>query len=323
MLGVNRGFRGLIRGEIRELSWMDVSGLAPRGGSELGTNRTAPEGGEWYAIARNLEEHQIEGILVIGGWTGYKAIYEMQRLRENYPAFQIPMICLPATINNNLLGSELSVGADTALNSIVDAVDKIKQSAVASRRTFVVEVMGHYCGYLALMSALATGAERVYIHEEGVTLKDLVEDVSQLIEGFQRGKRVGLMIRNEHANDIYSTDFMRALFEEEGGDLFDVRQAILGHMQQGGNPTPYDRILATRMASDCVDYLEEQILNGRAESAYIGLVGGDFRLTNVEDLPRLMDTEHVRPKTQWWMDLRPIARTLAQPAPRHQAEEIK
>ncbi|MBK6712684.1 MAG: 6-phosphofructokinase [Chloroflexi bacterium] len=323
MLGVNRGFRGLIRGEIRELNWMDVSGLAPRGGSELGTNRTAPEGGEWYAIARNLEEHQVEGILVIGGWTGYKAIYEMQRLRENYPAFKIPMICLPATINNNLLGSELSVGADTALNSIVDAVDKIKQSAVASRRTFVVEVMGHYCGYLALMSALATGAERVYIHEEGVTLKDLVEDVSQLIEGFQRGKRVGLMIRNEHANDIYSTDFMRALFEEEGSDLFDVRQAILGHMQQGGNPTPYDRILATRMASDCVDYLEEQILDGRAESAYIGLVGGDFRLTNVEDLPRLMDTEHVRPKTQWWMDLRPIARTLAQPAPRHQAEENK
>jgi 6-phosphofructokinase 1 len=131
------------------------------------------------------------------------------------------------------------------------------------------------------------------------------------------------MIRNEHANDIYSTDFMRALFEEEGSDLFDVRQAILGHMQQGGNPTPYDRILATRMASDCVDYLEEQILDGRAESAYIGLVGGDFRLTNVEDLPRLMDTEHVRPKTQWWMDLRPIARTLAQPAPRHQAEENK
>ncbi|MBK8985490.1 MAG: 6-phosphofructokinase [Chloroflexi bacterium] len=316
MLGINRGFRGLIRGEIKELNWMDVSGLAPRGGSELGTNRTAPEGGEWYAIARNLEEHQVEGILMIGGWTGYKAIHEMHRLRENYPAFQIPMICLPATINNNLLGSELSVGADTALNSIVDAVDKIKQSAVASRRTFVVEVMGHYCGYLALMSALATGAERFYIHEEGVTLKDLVEDVAQLMEGFQRGKRVGLMIRNEHANDIYSTDFMRALFEEEGGDLFDVRQAILGHMQQGGNPTPYDRILATRLASDCVDYLEDHILDGRVESAYIGLVGGQFVLTDVEDLPRLMDNEHVRPKKQWWMDLRPIAKTLARPAPR-------
>ena len=91
-----------------------------------------------------------------------------QQERENFPAFNIPIICLPATINNNLPGSELSVGADTALNNIVDAINKIKQSAVASRRCFVVEVMGKYCGYLALMSMLATGAERAYLNEEGV-----------------------------------------------------------------------------------------------------------------------------------------------------------
>ncbi|MBE2224000.1 MAG: 6-phosphofructokinase [Anaerolineae bacterium] len=315
MMGVNRGFRGLIRGEIRDLDWMDVAGLAPMGGSEFGTNRTVPEGGEWYAIARNLEEHQIEGILMIGGLTGYQAIHEMYRLRENYPAFNIPMICLPASINNNLPGSQLSVGADTALNSIVDAVDKIKQSAVASRRTFVVEVMGHYCGYLALMSALATGAERVYMHEDGVTLQDMINDTNMLIAGFQQGKRVGLLIRNEHANAIYTTDFMRALFEEEGGDLFDVRQAILGHLQQGGNPTPYDRILATRLASDCIDYLEDQIGAGLADSSFIGLVGGEFKLSNTEDLPRLVDSKYGRPKEQWWMGLRQTVDLLAQPGP--------
>lgn len=315
MLGVSRGFRGLIRGEIKELNWMDVAGLAPMGGSEFGTNRTVPEGGEWYAIARNLEEHQVEGILMIGGLTGYQAIYEMYRLRQNYPAFNIPMVCLPASINNNLPGSQLSVGADTALNSIVDAVDKIKQSAVASRRTFVVEVMGHYCGYLALMSALATGAERVYMHEEGVTLKDMVQDVNTLVTGFKQGKRVGLMIRNEHANEIYTTDFMRALFEEEGGDLFDVRQAILGHLQQGGNPTPYDRILATRLASDCIDYLEDHVAQDQRDSSFIGLVGGEFELTSMEDLPRMVDSKYGRPKEQWWMDLRPIVRLLAQPGP--------
>jgi len=293
-----------------------VAGLAPMGGSEFGTNRTVPEGGEWYAIARNLEEHQIEGILMIGGLTGYQAIHEMYRLRENYPAFNIPMICIPASINNNLPGSQLSVGADTALNSIVDAVDKIKQSAVASRRTFVVEVMGHYCGYLALMSALATGAERVYMHEDGVTLKDMVRDTNMLIEGFEQGKRVGLIIRNEHANAIYTTDFMRALFEEEGGDLFDVRQAILGHLQQGGNPTPYDRILATRLASDCIDYLEEQIGDGQADSSFIGLVGGEFKLTDMENLPRVVDKEFGRPKEQWWMGLRETVDLLAQPGPK-------
>jgi 6-phosphofructokinase 1 len=252
---------------------------------------------------------------VIGGLTGYEAIYEMYRLRENYPAFNIPMICIPASINNNLPGSQLSVGADTALNSIVDAVDKIKQSAVASRRTFVVEVMGHYCGYLALMSALATGAERVYLPEEGVTLKDMVADINMLITGFKQGKRVGLMIRNEHANEIYTTDFMRALFEEEGGDLFDVRQAILGHLQQGGNPTPYDRILATRLASDCVDYLEEQIDQGQVGSSFIGLVGGEFKITSMEDMPRMVDSKYGRPKEQWWLDLRPIVDLLAQPGP--------
>ncbi len=320
MLGVSRGFRGMIRGEIKELSWMDVAGLAPMGGSEFGTNRTVPEGGEWYAIARNLEEHQIEGILVIGGLTGYQAVYEMHCLRENFPAFNIPMMCLPASINNNLPGSQLSVGADTALNNIVDAVDKIKQSAVASRRTFVVEVMGHYCGYLALTSALATGAERVYLHEEGVTLRDMVQDVNTLVAGFEQGKRVGLMIRNEHANEVYTTDFMRALFEEEGGDLFDVRQAILGHLQQGGNPTPYDRILATRLASDCIDFLEEHIGQNQRDSSFIGLAGGEFKLTPMEDLPRMVDSKYGRPKEQWWMDLRPIVRLLAQPGPRIHAE---
>lgn len=315
MLGVYNGFRGLIDGDIRELDWMSVAGFTGRGGAELGTNRIIPEGRDWYAIARNLEEYQIEGILMIGGWAGYQAALDMHRQRNTFPAFDIPIVCLPATINNNLPGTELCVGSDTALNNIVEAVDKIKQSAVASRRTFVVQVMGRYCGYLALMSALATGAERVYIHEEGVTLKDLVDDVQDLITGFSRGKRLGLIIRNEFANEVYSTHFMKALFEEEGSDLFDVREAILGHMQQGGDPSPFDRILATRLASQCVSFLEEQIGQTDALSACIGQLGGTIQFTELQDIPRMMDQQYGRPKKQWWMNLRPVARILAQPAP--------
>ncbi len=191
MLGVQNGFRGLIDGEIEELTWMSVAGFAIRGGAELGTNRYAPAGRDFYTIARNLEKHNIEGLIMIGGWTGYEAAINMYEQRITFPAFNIPIALMPATINNNLPGTELSIGADTALNSIVQAVDKIKQSAVASRRTFVVEVMGRYCGYLALMSALATGAERVYIHEEGVTLKDLVEDTSQLHNRLQARQTLG------------------------------------------------------------------------------------------------------------------------------------
>jgi 6-phosphofructokinase 1 len=321
VLGVYHGFEGLIEDDIHDFDWMSVNGWAHRGGAELGTNRKVPSGGDFYAIARNLEKHNIDGLLVVGGWSGYEAVLELFRRRETFPAFALPIVCLPATIDNDLPASELSIGADTALNSIVSAVDKIKQSAVASQRAFVVEVMGRHCGYLALMSAMATGAERVYIPEEGVTLQDLVEDVNQLIQGFNRGKRLGLVIRNENANRTYSTAFMCALFEEEGGDLFDVRQAILGHIQQGGNPSPFDRIMATRLAVQCIDYLIEQVGQAEPESACIGQVEGRIRFTNLRDIPRLMDKRFMRPKQQWWLTLRPIARVLAQPGPNESRSE--
>ncbi len=315
MLGIANGFRGLIDGDIRPLDWMSVSGWATRGGSDLGTNRYVPGRGDLYAIARHLEEHQVQGLLVIGGWSGYRGALQLFDERQNYPAFNLPIVCLPATINNNLPGAELCIGADTALNSIVEAVDKIKSSAVASRRAFVVEVMGRNCGYLALMSALATGAERVYLHEEGVTLEDLAADVHNLVEGFRGGKRLGLLIRNERANPIYTTRFMASLFEEEGGKLFDVRQAILGHMQQGGDPSPFDRILATRMATRGIALLEAQIGAEEPMSACLGLMEGGLRETDFLDVPRLMDLANERPRGQWWLAIRPVARTLGQPAP--------
>jgi len=321
MLGIKNGFPGFAKGNIEEFEWMSVNGWAHRGGCELGTNRAEPSGSDFYAIARSIEENRIDGLIVIGGWAGYNAAFKLLNARNNYPAFRIPIICFPATINNNLPGSELSVGADTALNNIVECVDKIKDSAVALRRCFVVEVMGRNCGYLALMGGLATGAERVYINEEGVTLNDLQEDVHKLIYGFQHGKRLGLMIRNENANKIYDTPFMCALFEEEGTDLFDVRQSILGHLQQGGRPSPFDRIQATRLATRSIDFLIDQVESGSGKCAFIGLQGHDIKIFNLEDFDRMSDMDKQRPKEQWWMDLRPIARVLAQPGPRSIMED--
>jgi 6-phosphofructokinase 1 len=321
MLGVRNGFPGFAAGEIAEMNWMSVNGWAGRGGAEMGTNRKIPQGSDFYALARQIEEHKIEGILMIGGWSGYASVYQLLDERRHFPAFNIPIICLPASINNNLPGSDLSVGADTALNSIVGAVDKIKQSAVAQRRCFVVEVMGRDCGYLALMGGLATGAERVYLNEEGVNLADLQFDLQNLIQGFQSGKRLGLMIRNEHAHPIYTTDFMRSLFEVEGGELFDVRQAILGHLQQGGNPSPFDRIYATRLATRCMEYLVEQAMVGSTRSAFVGMQGREIKFHDHQDFLRMADEEHQRPKEQWWLDLRPIARVLAQPGPTSLSKE--
>jgi 6-phosphofructokinase 1 len=315
MLGVNNGFPGLIKGDIKELTWMDVRGLVGLGGAEMGTNRTLPADGDYYAIARTIEEHKIDALLVIGGEAGYDGVYEMFSRRKEFPNFRIPIVCLPATIDNDRPGSELSIGADTALNSIVQAVDQIKQSAVASRRCFVVETMGNYCGYLALMSGLATGAERVYIHEEGITLQDLQDDVDHLVTGFNLGKRLGLMIRNESAHPVYTTDFMVRLFEVEGKELFDVRQAILGHQQQGGNPSPFDRIQGVRLGVQSIDFLLNEIGQQDPGQVFIGLEGGKIQFTGMEDYQKLEDWEYGRPKKQWWMDLRPIARLLAQPGP--------
>ncbi len=313
MLAIHNGFTGLAEGRVEEFSWGSVDGWGRVGGAELGTSRSIPARPDYYAIARTLETNNIDGLLVIGGWDAYEAAYNLYSERQNFPAFNIPMICLPASIDNNLPGSELSIGADTALNTIMEVVDKIKQSAVAAQRCFVVEVMGRYCGYLALMSGLATGAERIYLPERGIKLSDLQTDLTEMMHSFLQGKRLSLMIRNECASRLYTTDFLCALFEEENKGLFDVRQVILGHLQEGGNPTPFDRIQATRLAARCITFMTEEFKRGTTTSAFIGFKGSKLKITSVEEMPRLVDMELRRPKEQWWLELEPIVQTLAQP----------
>lgn len=310
VLGVRDGFHGLIAGHVEELGWMSVSGWVGRGGADLGASRLQPTA-EWLpAIIETLTQHRVDGLLMIGGWSGYVTAHWLHTACRD-AGFDIPVVCLPASINNDLPGSELSIGADTALNAIVSDVDKIKQSAVASHRCFVVEVMGHDCGYLALLGGLATGAERVYIPEEGITLADLQANVEALVQGFRRGRRLGLVIRGERADEIYTTAFLNALFEKEGGDLFDVRQSVLGHVQQGGAPSPFDRIQATRMAARCVDHLIEHAGRKGAGSAMIGLQAGRIRFTPLEEFPTLVETGAQRPRHQWWLGLRPLAAMMA------------
>ena len=315
-LGIRRGFHGLVASDLSEMDWMSVNGWAPMGGAELGTSREVPAGPDFYAIARTIEQQAIDGLLIVGGWEAYAGAYRLFEERANFPAFDIPILCLPATIDNNLPGTELSIGADTALNNIVSVVDKIKQAAVAEQRCYVVEVMGRRCGYLAMMSGLATGAERVYLHEDGVTLKGLVADLEMLVRGFRQGKRLGLMIRSEHANDVYDTAFMCALFEEEGGGLFDVRQSILGHLQQGGDPSPFDRIHATRLARLGIRRIAERAAAGQPAAEFIGMKSGAVEFGSLEDYPRLIDAANRRPRQQWWMEVRTINEALSRPAPR-------
>ncbi len=313
MLGIRNGFRGLEAGHIEEMHWMSVNGWASRGGAELGTSRHLPRGEHFDLIATQIEKHRLDGLLMIGGWAGYESAHRLQALAADKPVLGIPVVCLPAAINNDLPGTELSIGADTALNNIVADVDKIKQSAVASGRCFVVEVMGRDCGYLALMSGLATGAERVYLPEEGISLYDLQEDVTDLKIGFERGKRLGLVITSEHADPVYNSGFIKQLFERESEGRFSARQSILGHIQQGGDPSPFDRIQATRLAAKSLEYLIKQATSDTPHSAFIGLEHGKIRFTPLTEFTDLIEKEAQRPIEQNWMALRPLAKVMARP----------
>ncbi|WP_068269378.1 6-phosphofructokinase [Aldersonia kunmingensis] len=310
VLAVHNGFRGLRDGDIQELGWMDVSGWVSYGGAEIGTNRYVPTGDAIAQIAKQIAAHRINGLIMAGGWAGYQAAHELHRNRDRYADLDIPIVCMPMTINNDVPASELSIGSDTALNSIMADVDKIRQSAVASRRVFVVEVMGRDCGYLALLSGLTTGAERIYLPEEGVTLDDLTADVHALAEGFHSGKRLGLIIRNENADPIYTTGFITSLLDKEGGDLFDARQAILGHLQEGGDPSAFDRIHATKLTARCVEFLSEQFESGGRASAMIGYQSGRLQFTDLTSYPTLIENDVQRPVEQRWMERRNLERIM-------------
>jgi 6-phosphofructokinase 1 len=310
VLAVNNGFRGLRDGDLQEMGWMSVSGWVSSGGADIGTNRYVPSGDAIAQTAKQIGVHRIDGLLMVGGWAGYQAAHVVHSQRRQYPEFDIPIVCLPATINNDLPATELSIGADTALNSIVADVDKIKQSAVASLRCFVVEVMGRDCGYLALMSALATGAERVYLPEEGITLDDLTGYVQALTREFRSGRRLGLVIRSESADPVYTTGFLTSLFEKEGGELFDAREAILGHIQEGGDPSPFDRIQATRLTARCIDFLADELESGTRASAMIGFQSGRLQFTDLTSYPTLVERDVQRPVEQRWMAQRPLAQIM-------------
>ncbi len=318
VFGIEDGVQGLIGNKLREFGWMDVDHMAGFGGSHLGTNRTLPEECDFYRIAANLEKHAISGLVVIGGWTAYEFINRLKKARPNFDIFNIPIVCIPATINNNMPGAEISIGSDTALNIIVDALDKIKTSADSARRLFVVEVMGRYCGYLAMMSGVAAGAEFVYTHEMGLTVDMLEKHTHKLIDTYRRGRRTALIIRNENANPTYDLNFISALFEEEGGDWFDVRKTALGPIQQGGVPTPFDRALASRLAYEATQEVMKRFEMKDSSCLMVGQAGGKVVVTDFEDLGRLAAKKWQRPLYQWWENYYEVAHVLAELPPKNE-----
>ncbi|KAG1771003.1 phosphofructokinase domain-containing protein [Suillus occidentalis] len=324
-LAVHNGFRGLLDDNIHELSWLSVDAWTSRGGSELGTNRTLPDV-DLGAVAARFQEHDFHALLMIGGFEAFNALLILETGRKHYPAFHIPMAHLPATISNNVPMTEFSLGSDTSLNALVDACDSIKQSASASRnRVFVVETQGGKCGYLATMGALATGASIVYTPEQGMNLDTLRQDVKFLKIRYgmdARGKSEGRMvIRNECASTVYTTDVVTKMFKEEGGNLFDSRSASLGHTLQGGIPSPMDRARAARLSLRCMAFLEEhhdalqkqagKVKQAPPESAaVITIQGSALKWVPVQEMVQHADMKNRRGKTAWWAEIKDLVEAL-------------
>ncbi|HEO8420011.1 MULTISPECIES: 6-phosphofructokinase [Niallia] len=242
--GVIGGYAGLISGNFRKLEVGSVGDIIHRGGTFLFSARCEEfktKEGQQKGIEQ-LKKHNIDGLVVIGGdgsYMGAKALTE-----QGYPC-----VGVPGTIDNDIPGTEFTIGFDTALNTVIDAIDKIRDTATSHERTFIIEVMGRNAGDIALWAGLAGGAETILIPEEGFNLE---ETVSRLKKGQERGKKHSIIVV---AEGVASGVEIGKLIEENTD--FDTRVSVLGHMQRGGSPTAQDRVLASRLGAYAVELLVE------------------------------------------------------------------
>ncbi|VIO87926.1 Uncharacterized protein BM_BM8557 [Brugia malayi] len=321
--GVKNSFEGLANGDLKEMSWKDVNGWVMYGGSFLGTQKQLPDK-NMDQVAATLEKFKIHGLLIVGGFEAYHSCLMLSHARSQYSSLRIPLCVIPCTISNNVPGTSISLGSDTAVNEICAVIDKIKQSATGTKkRVFIVETMGGFCGYLATLSALASGADNAYIFEEKFNVSDIIEDVKVIARKMRTGVQRYLIVRCELANKNYTTQFVNQLFSEEGRGQFSTRINVLGHAQQGGNPAPFDRNMGTKLAANALEFILVQakkyidLSSGitsatAADSAtLLGLKDRRMVFTPVEELAQETDFEHRLPKDQWWMRLRPLLRILA------------
>ncbi|KAF3703381.1 ATP-dependent 6-phosphofructokinase, platelet type [Channa argus] len=254
--------------------------------------------------------------------TALECLLQLYEARATYEEFCIPMCMLPATISNNVPGTDLSIGADTALNAIVETCDRIKQSASGTkRRVFIIETMGGYCGYLATVGGLAAGADAAYIYEEPFDIKDLQANVEHLTEKMKTSIQRGLVLRNENSNENYTTDFIYQLYSEEGKGVFDCRKNVLGHMQQGGAPSPFDRNFGTKISAKAMQWISKKLVetfrqgrvfaNSEDSCCLLGMRRRALVFQPVVQLKDETDFVHRIPKEQWWLKLRPLMKILA------------
>lgn len=269
VFGIERGYQGLIDGRVREMGPRDVGGIINRGGTILKTARCKAffdaEGRK--QAAAQLAQHGIEGLVAIGGdgtYHGAQALYAEHGIR---------CIGVPGTIDNDIGGTDYTIGYDTALNIALEAIDRIRDTAESHDRVFFIEVMGRRSGYIAMMSGLAGGAEEILVPETETNLEELAKS---LADGKARGKTSSIVVVAEGDEAGRAIDIAEKVCQL--GGCCDFRVAIIGHLQRGGAPTAFDRILASRLGSFAV----ESLINGET-GKMAGLVGDETVLCPLSD----------------------------------------
>ena len=267
--GVREGYAGLIADSIEPLGARDVGGIIQRGGTILGSARCPEfqtEQGQLQAV-RNLRQRAIDGLVVIGGNGSQAGAYELVKRG-------VSLVGVASTIDNDLYGSDITIGVDTALNIALEAIDRLKITASSHQRAFLVEVMGRDCGYLALMAGIAGGAEAVIIPEVE-TDPDAV--AAELRAAYERGKSHAIVVVAEGA--AQNAEQLAHYFVEHQELGFELRVTTLGHVQRGGSPTAVDRLLATRLGAAATDSL------ARGEyGVLLGLIQGEVRSTSLSEI---------------------------------------
>ncbi|MDD2921045.1 MAG: 6-phosphofructokinase [Anaerolineales bacterium] len=246
VIGIQNGYEGLLNGEYRLMGARDVGGILQRGGTILRTSRSKrfmePDG-QRDAI-RKMNEAGIDALVIIGGEGSMNGAYALSKQG-------VKVIGAPGSIDNDIWGTNIAIGTDTAMNTIMDAVDKLRDTASSHQRAFLVETMGRNSGYLAVMAAIVCGAEVALIPEVPITAEEVALAVG---EAYKRGKTHAIIINAEGSN-IRTTDLAQKIDDLDVG--FKTRMTILGHIQRGGSPTAYDRLLASRMGVKAVEALVE------------------------------------------------------------------
>jgi 6-phosphofructokinase 1 len=240
--GVYGGYSGLINGNIKKLELGSVGDIIHRGGTILYSARCEEfktKEGQQKGIEQ-LKKFGIEGLVVIGGDGSYRGAKALTELG-------FPCVGVPGTIDNDIPGTEFTIGFDTALNTVIDAIDKIRDTASSHERTFVIEVMGRNAGDIALWTGVAGGAETIVIPEENYDMNEIAD---RLKRGHERGKKHSIIIVAEGV--CSGEEFSRQIKEATG---FDTRVTVLGHVQRGGSPTAFDRVLASRLGARAVELL--------------------------------------------------------------------